>query len=91
VMRIRELAITLAMTSNRSTLEIFCSMLHLLVTANVVPNSQILVTLMTEVIRSSETSLLTRTTRRNIQYDDILHSHRHENLTSYIELTSWTL
>jgi hypothetical protein len=38
----------------------------LLVTANAVPSSPIHVTLMMEVIRSSETSVLTRATRRNI-------------------------
>jgi hypothetical protein len=26
-----------------------------------------------------------------ITEDDILHSHRHENLTFYIDLTGWTL
>jgi hypothetical protein len=36
--------------------------LQLLVNANVVPSSPILSTLMTEKIRSSETSVLTRTT-----------------------------
>jgi phosphoglycerate-specific signal transduction histidine kinase len=51
-----------------------------LVIANVVPSSQILVTLMMEAIRSSETSALTRATRRHISEDDILHSHRRKNL-----------
>jgi hypothetical protein len=38
----------------------------LLVTANVVPSSPILVTLMMEALLSSETSVITRATRRNV-------------------------
>jgi hypothetical protein len=77
VTRIGELGTTLAVTSNRRTLR------RLLVTARVVPSSQILVPLMKEAPRSSETLVLIRTTRRNIPQDTILHSHRRENLRSY--------
>jgi hypothetical protein len=88
VTRIEELGM-LAVTSNRCML---CSMCQWLVTASVVPSSLILVTLMKRALSSSVTSVLTRTTWRNIPEEATLHSHCRENLKSYIiNMLSWGL
>jgi hypothetical protein len=59
---------------------------RLLVTANVVPSSPILVTVMMHALSSSETLVLSRAKRRNIPDNGILHSHRCEKLKYYISI-----
>jgi hypothetical protein len=70
VTKIDELGTTQAAISNRRTL--LRSGRRLLIAACVVPSSPIFVTLMKETADSSETSVLTRATRRNNPEDTIL-------------------
>jgi hypothetical protein len=83
VTRICELGTTLTATSSRHVR-------RLLVTASVVPSSQILVTLMKEAVSSSETSVLTRATRRNNPEDTVLHFSYRTRMSWIVEQTDST-
>jgi hypothetical protein len=80
VTRIVELGTTLAVTLH--------SVRRLLLTANVHPSSPILVTLMMEALRSSDTSVPPRATRRNIPEYGILYLWTFVRL-SYLCNSTW--
>jgi hypothetical protein len=84
VTRIGGLGTTFAVLTTDAQSVFLRSVRRLLITGNDVPSSPTLVTMMMQALSSSETSVFTRATRRSITEDAVLHSHRRENLKSYI-------
>jgi hypothetical protein len=66
-------------------------MLLLPVTANVLPSSLILFTLIMEAMRSSETSVLAGATLRDIPENSIFLIHCRQNLESYKATMGWAV
>jgi hypothetical protein len=63
-------------------------MRRLLVTANNAPSSPILVTLLMEALSSSETSVLTLPTQRNIPEDAVVQSQRNASAKYVYDVNS---
>jgi hypothetical protein len=78
--------VALVRTDDSEQVSASITLCRMLITANV-PSSPIIVILMMEALISSETSVLTRATRRNNIEDAIIHNQNRENLKSYIALT----
>jgi ABC-type molybdate transport system permease subunit len=67
-----------------------CSVRELVVIANVVPSLLILVTLMKEALRSSDTSILTTSAEHNVREDGIVHVYMNifYFLTNYLVIST---
>jgi hypothetical protein len=83
---VSEEPITSIIRITSSSIVFLRGVLRLLLTANVVSSSSILLALTMQEIHSSETSVITRATQRNTSKDGILHSHVREKFKSKIAI-----